>query len=74
MSDQPSLFAEKKLAGPSWTHCGVRALQGEPEDLGGCLNTNIFCAKCQKLIGINSARKDLLKEKTHTRGHTTGSP
>lgn len=58
---QASLFTEtaRKPAPRDWTHCGVRAVMGEPQDLGGCINTPILCATCGREIGVQSTRTDL---------------
>ena len=39
-------------------HCGSRAVLGEPEDRGGCVNRTITCLSCGR-TGEQRTRKDV---------------
>lgn len=66
MSAQGELFApaaDSTVPSPlcyRWNDCAPkgRAVLGEPEDRGGCINRTILCLTCGKR-GVESTRKDL---------------
>jgi hypothetical protein len=65
--NQGELFEPAQETVPSplchrWDDCSPkgRAILGQPEDCGGCINRAIVCQTCG-CTGVESTRKDLMR-------------